>query len=193
MSDPAGTGSSVTAGSRPSGPSIAGDSAGGHLSVDLLLQPDVVHPSALVLLSPVVDLTLTLARTRERLRRDPAIRSRDALRLLELYCAGIDSSHPRLKLDVAAGATLPPTLIQAAGRDAGRRRDRPRRRHPRRRTASASCRSGQTRCTSSRRCQGLTRRQGLPCGSIAASSRKRCAATPIDRQRGERHGTLRIG
>jgi acetyl esterase/lipase len=94
---------------------VAGDSAGGHLSVDLLLQPDVVHPSALVLLSPVVDLTLTLARTRERLHRDPAIRSRDALRLLELYSAGIDSSHPRLKLNVAAGRTLPPTLIQAGG------------------------------------------------------------------------------
>jgi len=94
---------------------VAGDSAGGHLTVDLLLQPDVDHPSALVLLSPIVDLTLTLARTRERLRRDPAIRSRDALRLLELYCAGIDSSHPRLKLDVAGGRTLPPTLIQAGG------------------------------------------------------------------------------
>jgi acetyl esterase/lipase len=87
---------------------VAGDSAGGHLSVDLLLQPDVVHPSALVLLSPVLDLTFTLA-------RDPAIRSRDAHRLLELYCTGIDSNHPRLNLDVAAGRTLPPTLIQAGG------------------------------------------------------------------------------
>jgi monoterpene epsilon-lactone hydrolase len=94
---------------------VAGDSAGGHLSVDLLLQPDVVHPSALVLLSPVVDLTLSLARNRERLRRDPAIRSRDALRLLELYSTGIDSSHPRLKLAVASGRILPPTLIQAGG------------------------------------------------------------------------------
>jgi acetyl esterase/lipase len=94
---------------------VAGDSAGGHLSVDLFLQPDVIHPAGLVLLSPIVDLTLTTARTRERLRRDPAIRSRDAIRLIELYCAGIDSSHPRLKLDVAAGRTLPPTLIQAGG------------------------------------------------------------------------------
>jgi monoterpene epsilon-lactone hydrolase len=94
---------------------VAGDSAGGHLSVDLLLQPDVVHPSALVLLSPVADLTFTLARTRERVRQDPAIRSRDAVRLIELYCAGVDSNHPRLKLDVAAGRTLPPTLIQAGG------------------------------------------------------------------------------
>jgi epsilon-lactone hydrolase len=94
---------------------IAGDSAGGHLTVDLLLQPDVAHPAGAVLLSPALDLTFTLARTRERLRRDPAIRSRDAVRLLELYCAGTNSSHPRLKLDVAAGRTLPPTLIQAGG------------------------------------------------------------------------------
>jgi monoterpene epsilon-lactone hydrolase len=94
---------------------VAADSAGGHLSVDLLLQPDVIHPSSLVLLSPALDLTFSLARSRERLRRDPAIRSRDAVRLIELYCAGIDSGHPRLKLDVAAGCTLPPTLIQAGG------------------------------------------------------------------------------
>jgi epsilon-lactone hydrolase len=94
---------------------VAGDSAGGHLSVDLLLQPDVVHPAALVLLSPVADLTFTLAGSRERVRRDPAIRSRDAVRLIELYCAEIDSSHPRLRLDVAAGHAMPPTLIQAGG------------------------------------------------------------------------------
>jgi acetyl esterase/lipase len=94
---------------------VAGDSAGGHLSIDLLLQPDVVHPAAAVLLSPALDLTFALARSRERVRSDPAVRSRDAIRLIELYCAGIDSSHPRLKLDVAAGRTLPPTLIQAGG------------------------------------------------------------------------------
>jgi epsilon-lactone hydrolase len=41
------------------------------------------------------------------------IRSRDALRLVELYCAGIEPTHPRLRLDVAAGRILPPTLIQA--------------------------------------------------------------------------------
>lgn len=94
---------------------IAGDSAGGHLAVDLMLQPDTTHPAAMVLLSPVLDLTFTLARTRERLQRDPAIRSSDALRLVDLYCADVDSAHPRLRLDVASGRTLPPTLIQAGG------------------------------------------------------------------------------
>jgi epsilon-lactone hydrolase len=94
---------------------VAGDSAGGHLAVDLLLQPDVAQPAGLVLLSPLMDLTFGLARTREELRRDPAIRAADAARLIELYCAGVDVTHPRLTLDVAGGRGMPPTLIQAGG------------------------------------------------------------------------------
>ncbi|BBY17405.1 alpha/beta hydrolase [Mycolicibacterium litorale] len=94
---------------------IAGDSAGGHLTVDLLLQTATAHPAALVLLSPLIDLTFTRARERELLRRDPAIRSRDAIRLVELYCAAEQPTHPRLTLDVVTGRRLPPTLIQAGG------------------------------------------------------------------------------
>ena len=94
---------------------MAGDSAGGHLAVDLLLQPDVAHPAGVALFSPLVDLTFGLARTREQLRRDPAIRAVDAAKLIALYCAGTDLAHPRLTLDVAGGRTLPPTLIQAGG------------------------------------------------------------------------------
>ena len=96
---------------------IAGDSAGGHLSVDLLLQPEVAAngPAALALFSPLIDLTLELARAREDLRRDPAIRADDAARLVALYSNGVDPAHRRLKLDVAGGPPLPPTLIQAGG------------------------------------------------------------------------------
>ena len=96
---------------------IAGDSAGGHLTVDLLLQPDVAAngPAALALFSPLIDLTLELARAREDLRRDPAIRADDAARLVALYSNGVDPAHRRLKLDVAGGPPLPPTLIQAGG------------------------------------------------------------------------------
>ncbi|HYY01230.1 MAG TPA: alpha/beta hydrolase [Mycobacterium sp.] len=96
---------------------IAGDSAGGHLSVDLLLQPDVAAngPAALALFSPLIDLTLELARAREDLRRDPAIRVDDAARLVALYSNGVDPAHRRLKLDVVGGPPLPPTLIQAGG------------------------------------------------------------------------------
>jgi epsilon-lactone hydrolase len=138
-------------GLRPERTIVAGDSAGGHLSVDLLLQPDVVHPSALVLLSPALDLTFSLARTRERLRRDPAIRSRDAVRLIELYCAGTDSNHPRLKLDVLRGVPYRrPSFRQAVPRCWPPTRSRSRTTSAPR-VASASCRSGPTRCTSSRR------------------------------------------
>lgn len=94
---------------------IAGDSAGGHLSVDLLLQPKTAHPAAMVLMSPLIDLSFELSRAREALRRDPAIRVRDAKRLVGLYCAKTDLAHPRLTLDVAGGRPLPPTLIQAGG------------------------------------------------------------------------------
>lgn len=94
---------------------IAGDSAGGHLAVDLLLQHEVPHPAALTLLSPLLDMTFDLARTRDALRRDPAISPRDAARLVRLYCGTTDMTHPGLTLDVAGGRRLPPTLIQAGG------------------------------------------------------------------------------
>jgi epsilon-lactone hydrolase len=103
------------AGFAPEKTVIAGDSAGGHLAVDLLLQSGTAHPAGAVLLSPLVDVTFELARTQERLRRDPAIRVRDAVRLLDLYCGGTDLAHPRLTLDVAGGRPLPPTLIHAGG------------------------------------------------------------------------------
>ncbi len=94
---------------------IAGDSAGGHLAVDMLLHSDVAHPAAMVLMSPLIDLSFELARAREALRRDPAIRVRDAKRLVELYCTETDLAHPRLTLDVARGRPMPPTLVQAGG------------------------------------------------------------------------------
>jgi epsilon-lactone hydrolase len=96
---------------------IGGDSAGGHLAVDLLLQPALAAkpPAALVLLSPLVDLTFALSLAREQVRPDPAIRVAMAARLVSLYHADIDPTHHRLTLDVAGGPALPPTLIQAGG------------------------------------------------------------------------------
>lgn len=96
---------------------VAGDSAGGHLAVDLMLHggPAAVRSAALVLFSPLADMTLALARAREELRRDPAVRAADAARLVQLYCGGVDPAHPRLALDVANGPVMPPTLIQAGG------------------------------------------------------------------------------
>lgn len=96
---------------------IAGDSAGGHLAVDLMLQPDIAlnHPAALALFSPLYDITFALCLARERMRRDPAIRAADAARLVGMYHAGVDPAHERLTLNVASGPPLPPTLIQVGG------------------------------------------------------------------------------
>lgn len=96
---------------------VAGDSAGGHLAVDLMLQPEVAadHPAALALFSPLYDITFALCLARERTRRDPAIRAADAARLVGMYHAGVDTGHRRLTLNVAGGPPLPPTLIQAGG------------------------------------------------------------------------------
>ena len=105
----------IQTGHEPHRVVVAGDSAGGHLAVDLALQPDTAHPAALVLLSPLMDLSFELARAREELRRDPAIRAADAARLLELYCGTTPLDHPRLTLDVLGGRVLPPTLVQAGG------------------------------------------------------------------------------
>jgi acetyl esterase/lipase len=96
---------------------VAGDSAGGHLIVDMLLQREVAanSPAAVALFSPLFDITFGLCLARERTRPDPAIRAADAVRLVSLYHAGVDVAHHRLTLDVAGGPALPPTLIQAGG------------------------------------------------------------------------------
>jgi acetyl esterase/lipase len=96
---------------------VAGDSAGGHLAVDMMLQPEVAanHPAALALFSPLYDITFTLCVAREQIRRDPAVRAADAARLVGMYHAGVDPAHQRLTLNVAGGPPFPPTLIQAGG------------------------------------------------------------------------------
>lgn len=97
---------------------IAGDSAGGHLAVDLTLElgrEGHPTPGALVLFSPLYDTTFTLAAGRERLRRDPMISAKQARKLLELYTNGVDPVHRRLALATADAKDLPPMLIQAGG------------------------------------------------------------------------------
>lgn len=97
---------------------IAGDSAGGHLICDLLLHraaADRPQPAGAVLFSPLIDLTFALAARQERVRRDPAISAAAAKRLVDLYTAGVDPEHPRLRLDFWRSDRLPPFLIQAGG------------------------------------------------------------------------------
>lgn len=97
---------------------VAGDSAGGHLCVDLALgleRRGEQVPVALVLFSPVYDLTFGLAAERERVQRDPMITARGARELVDAYTRGVDPAHSGLRLGVRDAEPLPPMLIQAGG------------------------------------------------------------------------------
>src|SRR5690606_26754948 len=66
---------------------VAGDSAGGHLAVDLVLEltrEGRTPPAALIAFSPVLDLTMGLAAGRERMRRDPMTSAAKAAGLVNL-------------------------------------------------------------------------------------------------------------
>ncbi|MBD1320646.1 alpha/beta hydrolase [Gordonia hankookensis] len=98
---------------------LAGDSAGGHLIVDLLAE-NVRHgrpqPRSVLLMSPLIDLTLQLARRREReVGPDPLISARAARRLVRHYTDGQPDDLPRLRLTLDHADDLPPTLIQVGG------------------------------------------------------------------------------
>jgi acetyl esterase/lipase len=97
---------------------VAGDSAGGHLAVDLclsLIRDGEEQPAAVALLSPLADVTLDLARMRERAIRDPLASADSASRLVNHYIRHADPTHPRLRHVFGVGEVLPPTLIQAGG------------------------------------------------------------------------------
>lgn len=96
----------------------AGDSAGGHLLVDLCLsrqREDLPVPRALALLSPLVDLSLGLATRQEGRRADPMTSAAAVRRLLRHYLGDADPGHQRLNHVFSPEESLPPTLIQAGG------------------------------------------------------------------------------
>lgn len=105
-------------GFAPTQLSIAGDSAGGHLTADLLInlaadgQP---MPGAVALFSPLIDLTFDLATRRERANPDPVITAAGGRRLVRTYTRNEVPTNPRLELDFAAAASFPPFLVQVGG------------------------------------------------------------------------------
>ena len=97
---------------------IAGDSAGGHLAVDLTLQlmrEGATPPAALALFSPLFDPTFELAAARERLRRDPMISAARAQQIIDLYFVDEDRAMPRMTLSFEDAGAFPATLVQAGG------------------------------------------------------------------------------
>ncbi|MEV6430607.1 alpha/beta hydrolase [Nocardia sp. NPDC051463] len=94
---------------------IVGDSAGGHLALDLLIENGRrarPQPAAVAMFSPLIDLTLALAAEQERHRRDPIISARAASRLPHAYTREAPADAPRLRLTVPPGTALPPMLLQ---------------------------------------------------------------------------------
>ncbi|MGX1778627.1 alpha/beta hydrolase [Nocardia brasiliensis] len=108
----------LESGFRPEEVVVAGDSAGGHLILDLLFEnarADVGQPAAAVLFSPLLDPTFTLAAAQEQQRRDPMITAKSARALVAHYTREQPDDHPRLHLTVPSGAVLPPLLVQVGG------------------------------------------------------------------------------
>jgi epsilon-lactone hydrolase len=97
---------------------LAGDSAGGHLAMDLvgeLGRAGLPVPAGQALFSPLVDPTFSLAGRRDRSSPDPMISAGRARQLVAHYIRDADVTHPRLALPLEQGLRYPPTLIHAGG------------------------------------------------------------------------------
>ncbi|GAB90910.1 putative esterase [Gordonia rhizosphera NBRC 16068] len=103
-------------GHRPESIIVAGDSAGGHMALDLIADNTrraIPQPAGLVLFSPLYDPTFELARASQRRGvRDPLIDADAAQRILQLYTRDAPADHPRMRIALQRGMALPPTLIQ---------------------------------------------------------------------------------
>ncbi|MEO9329305.1 alpha/beta hydrolase [Gordonia aurantiaca] len=95
---------------------VAGDSAGGHLALDLLHvnhRTGTPQPGSMVLFSPLWDPSFDLAVENQRSGvRDPIINAISARKILRLYTRTADPDHPRMRIRLHPEMTLPKTLIQ---------------------------------------------------------------------------------
>jgi acetyl esterase/lipase len=94
---------------------LAGDSAGGGLSLATLLAARAAglpQPAAVVLFSPWVDLTLDGASMTSKADADPIFTEAALRSFAELYVPSGDRSHPLASPLFADLAGLPPLLVQ---------------------------------------------------------------------------------
>ncbi len=99
---------------------VAGDSAGGGLTVALLValrDAGEALPAAAVLMSPTVDLTSSGASMTDRAGQDPVSTPAMLGQFASGYLAGADPRTPLASPLFAALAGLPPLLIQAGTAD----------------------------------------------------------------------------
>ncbi|MDJ0710020.1 MAG: alpha/beta hydrolase [Woeseiaceae bacterium] len=102
-------------GYRPDNIVVAGDSAGGGLTMSLMLELrhiGIPLPAAAVLISPFLDFTASGESVRTRADQDPWFRADEVDVVIEYYCPGDDLENPLLSPVFANVAGLPPTLVQ---------------------------------------------------------------------------------
>ncbi|WP_067651432.1 alpha/beta hydrolase [Nocardia harenae] len=110
----------LESGYRPGDLVLGGDSAGGHLALDLVLQlaeQSAPQPAGVFCYSPLMDLTFALAEERDRARPDPMAPVATGRPMVALYTAGQRVDSPRLRLTARQGAVLPPVFVQAAAEE----------------------------------------------------------------------------
>ncbi len=104
----------LAAGIEPRAIAVAGDSAGGGLTVATLLalrDRGLPMPGAGVAISPWADLTLEAASIERLAERDPVVRGGDLKRYRDWYLEGIDPRHPGASPAHADLTGLPPLLV----------------------------------------------------------------------------------
>ncbi|MDH3363472.1 MAG: alpha/beta hydrolase [Gammaproteobacteria bacterium] len=106
----------LAGGFKPSDIFIAGDSAGGGLTIAMLLSlrhAGVPLPAAAVLLSPFLDVTASGESAVTRADQDPWFDAKEVVMVADNYCrAGEDLKNPLVSPVFANVAGLPPTFIQ---------------------------------------------------------------------------------
>ena len=105
----------LTSGMRPENIVIAGDSAGGGLTVATLLSLRDAGdplPGAAVLLSPYLDVTASGESATTRADQDPWFRASDMKVVVSNYCGADELNNPLVSPVFAEVQGLPPVLIQ---------------------------------------------------------------------------------
>jgi acetyl esterase/lipase len=94
---------------------VAGDSAGGGLSLALMLtlkEKGKTQPKAAALLSPWTDLTISGRSHKERDQRDPMIDVSRMSEAIDMYRGSAPADHPKISPLFADLSGLPPMLVQ---------------------------------------------------------------------------------
>ena len=110
----------VEQGVRPETLLLAGDSAGGGLSLALmqkLRENDKPQPRAVALMSPWTDLTMSGKSYKERYDRDPMIDAEKIVDAIDFYCPNQDKKNPLISPLFADLSGFPPMFVQVGSEE----------------------------------------------------------------------------